>query len=273
MENSKDRADGRENSAIGRRAVLKGATLVAGAGVVSSVSSLALGREEGTHSASVASAKAASSIVAGSEDAVVETTAGKVAGYISDGIYTYKGIPYGASTDGANRFLPPRKPQPWKGVRSSRSYGATAPQAARAGWRRDEATFMFQWDDGFQGEDCLNLNVWTPGLNDGRKRPVFVWIHGGGFFHGSSHETSSYDGENLARRGDFVFVSMNHRLSVMGFLDLSQYGGKYAHSGNAGMLDLVLALEWIRDNISAFGGDPTNVTIVGQSGEGRRSAT
>jgi para-nitrobenzyl esterase len=128
--------------------------------------------------------------------------------------------------------------------------------------------FVYQWDDGVQNEDCLRVNVWTPGL-DTRKRPVMVWLHGGGFSTGSAHDMKTYDGENLARRGDVVVVSLNHRIGVAGFLNLASIGGeKYAASSNAGMLDIVAALEWVRDNIANFGGDPGNVTVFGQSGGG-----
>jgi len=132
---------------------------------------------------------------------------------------------------------------------------------------------MFSWDDGVQGEDCLRVNVWTPGVHDGKKRPVMVWLHGGGFVAGSGQELRSYDGENLARRGDTVIVSLNHRLSVFGYLDLSSYGAQYESSANAGMLDIVAALQWVRDNIAAFGGDPGTVTIFGQSGGGGKVGT
>jgi para-nitrobenzyl esterase len=209
------------------------------------------------------------SIVASSSTAVTQTAAGKVRGYVRNGIYTFKGIPYGAPVSSDRRFMPPAKPDPWTGVRSSLTYGFVSPQARRREWVRDELAWIFQWDDGVQGEDCLRVNVWTPGINDNRKRPVMVWLHGGGFSMGSGHELRSYDGENLARRGDVVMVSLNHRLGAAGFLNLFAIGGeKYAVSANAGMLDIVAALEWVRDNIRNFGGDPENVTVFGQSGGG-----
>ncbi len=205
---------------------------------------------------------------------VVETTAGRVRGFTRNGVHIFRGIPYGDTTEGANRFLPPKKPAPWSGVRSSTSWGPVAPHGPRRGWVNDEEQFLYQWDDGFPGEDMLRINVWTPAVNDAGRRPVMVWIHGGGFSSGSSQELRPYDGERLASQHDAVMVSMNHRLNVFGFLDLSQAGGAaYASSGNAGMLDLVLALEWIRDNIARFGGDPSNVTIFGQSGGGRKVST
>lgn len=196
-------------------------------------------------------------------------SSGKIAGYIEDGIYTYKGIPYAK----AERFMPPEEPDSWEGVRSCRAHGPTCPQAARTGWYSDEQAFAFSWDDGFPDEDCLRVNVWTQGIKDKGKRPVMVWLHGGGFAAGSGQELPSYDGASLARTGDVVVVTLNHRLNVLGFLDLSAYGEKYAGSGNAGLLDIVAALEWVHKNIEAFGGDPGNVTIFGQSGGGCKVST
>jgi para-nitrobenzyl esterase len=132
----------------------------------------------------------------------------------------------------------------------------------------DEFEFPFHHNWGYTNENCLTLNVWSPGINDNKKRPVMVWFHGGGFTAGSYVELPSYDGENISRKGDVVLVSVNHRLNVLGFLDLSAYGDKYKSSPNAGLLDLVAALQWIRSNIAQFGGDPDNVTIFGQSGGG-----
>lgn len=201
--------------------------------------------------------------------AVAATAYGKVAGYIENGIYTFKGIPYAE----AERFMPPHAPKAWEGVRSSRAYGPCCPQEFRSTWLIDEAAFVSRWDDGFPGEDCLRVNIWTQGLNDGKKRPVMVWIHGGGFSTGSSQEQPSYDGASLARKGDIVMVSLNHRLNVLGFLNLSSFGDKYKYSANLGMLDIIEALKWVRNNIAAFGGDPENVTIFGQSGGGRKVST
>ena len=210
-----------------------------------------------------------SELLTSEETTVVQTATGKVAGYIEQGIYTYKGIPYAK----AERFMAPQPVDSWEGVRSSRAYGPTAPQEARKGWASDELGFSFAWNDGFPGEDCLRANVWTPGINDGKKRPVMVWLHGGGYATGSGQELPSYDGASLARKGDVVVVTVNHRLNVLGFLDLSSFGEKYAASGNAGLLDLVAALEWVRDNAAAFGGDASNVTIFGQSGGGGKVST
>jgi para-nitrobenzyl esterase len=209
----------------------------------------------------------AGSTAASDSAAIVGTTHGKVRGFIHGDMFIFRGIPYGASTAGAGRFLAPEKPAPWKGVRSTLAWGFASPQIPPEHWDKDEVAFVYEWNPGAQGEDCLRLNVWTPGL-DNRKRAVLVWLHGGGFATGSGNEMNVYDGENLARH-DVVVVSLNHRLGAVGFLDLSSSGGeKYAGSGNAGLLDIIAALEWVRDNIANFGGDATNVTIFGQSGGG-----
>ncbi|MDB5442803.1 MAG: carboxylesterase [Phenylobacterium sp.] len=203
-------------------------------------------------------------------EAVVETRSGKVRGAVRDGVFIWKGVPYGRETGGAARFLPPQPMAGWSGVRPTLSYGPACPQVARAGWRSDENAFIYDWDDGYPGEDCLRLNVWSPGVT-GPARPVMVWLHGGGYEAGSAQELPAYDGERLAGRGGVVVVSVNHRLGPFGFLDLSGFGdARYATSGNAGMLDLVAALQWVRSNIAAFGGDPGNVTIFGQSGGGAK---
>ena len=255
------------NYTVGRRALLRNAAAVAGAGLVSSL----------TPDPAVAAPRTSRSpeeplITAASSRPVVETIAGKVRGYSARGILTFKGIPYAGSTAGPNRFMPPTKPQSWSGIRSSMYYGQVCPRGARTGWKNDEESFMFEWDDGQPGEDCLRINVWTPAA-DNRKRPVMVWLHGGGFSAGSGQELKAYDGESIARRGDVVLVSLNHRLNIFGYLNLSKYGEEYANSANVGMLDLVVALEWVRDNIANFGGDPGNVMIFGQSGGGSKVST
>jgi para-nitrobenzyl esterase len=257
--------EGGQKRKIERRSLLKGvAGVLGGAAAASAMPSFAVATEKKDRD----KAGRARQLIASSKDAIVATNAGKVAGYVRNGMFTFKGIPYGDTTEGANRFMPPAKPKPWTGLRSSRQFGYVSPQGPRGGWANDEEAFMFSWDDGIQGEDCLRVNVWTPGLGDGKKRPVMVWLHGGGFTAGSGQELRSYDGENLARRGDVVVVTLNHRLNVLGYLNLAAYGDKYAQSANVGMLDIVAALEWVRDNIAVFGGDPGTVTIFGQSGGG-----
>ena len=199
-----------------------------------------------------------SSLETSAKASTVQTVSGPVAGYIDDGVYIYKGIPYGQ----AQRFMPPTDPEPWKEVRASRSYGPVAPHGERMGWRDDNQAFTMHWDDGYPGEDCLRVNVWTSSIKSGSKLPVMVWLHGGGFSEGSSQEQAGYDGTNLARDHGVVVVSLNHRLNALGYLDLSAYGAKYAKSGNVGMLDIVKALEWVRDNIANFGGGGKVTTVM-----------
>ena len=211
----------------------------------------------------VAFSQTGDAVVAGKEVALVQTEGGKVRGYIHKGIFTYKGIPYAK----AERFMAPAKPAAWKDVRSSMTYGPVCPMDPTT-TVNDEFEFPFHHNWGYTNENCQTLNVWTPGINDNKKRPVMVWFHGGGFTAGSYVELPSYDGENISRKGDVVLVSVNHRLNVLGFLDLSAYGDKYKSSPNAGLLDLVAAMQWVKENIAQFGGDPDNVTIFGQSGGG-----
>ncbi len=209
-------------------------------------------------------------MIANSETAQVPTESGDVIGYLHKGVYNYKGIPYAK----AERFMPPQKPDSWEGVRSSRSYGPVCPIDVASMIFYDEMEFAQQHNFWFMKEDdCLNLNVWTPGINDSKKRPVMVWLHGGGYFAGSSCELPTYDGESLSGGEDVVVVSLNHRLNVLGFLDLSAVDDQYAQSANVGMMDIVMALEWVQNNISNFGGDPGNVTIFGQSGGAGKVAT
>jgi para-nitrobenzyl esterase len=221
-----------------------------------------------------------SGIVSTSDSAIVETTAGKIRGFSRDGIFAFKGVPYADDTGGKNRFMAPAKPAPWTGVRSALQLGPASPQAfnatfegRRGGWNNDEEAFMFEWDDGQPGEHCLRVNVWTPSINDNRKRPVLVWMHGGGFTSGSSNELRMYDGESLSRRGDVVVVSLNHRLGVLGYLNLMEYGEKWSNAVNVGQLDLIAALQWVKENIGNFGGDPAKVLIFGQSGGGNKIGT
>ncbi len=205
----------------------------------------------------------------GENVAVTNTESGKVRGYIHNDIRTYKGIPYAQ----AGRFMPPTKTKPWAGVRSSMTYGPVCPLVDPTTSVSDESEFLFHHDWGYTSEECLVLNVWTPGINDGKKRPVMFWIHGGGFTAGSSQELPSYDGENLSKKGDVVVVSINHRLNILGFLDLSAYGDQYKQSANLSILDMAAALEWVKANIANFGGDPNNVTVFGQSGGGAKVNT
>lgn len=253
---------------VTRRVVLAGAT-----GMFAAVRAASAEVCTGSNTPSSQPELETDSVVARSDTAVVEINAGRVAGYVRRGIFAFKGIPYALSTAGVNRFCAPRKPKPWAGVRSSRQYGFVAPQDKGTGRQNDEEAFIFQWNDSIEGEDCLRVNLWTPGLKDGKNRPVMVWLHGGGFAAGSGHDLPAFDGENLARRGDVVVVTLNHRLNILGFLDLSHFGDRYAQSGNVGMLDIVAALEWVRDNISEFGGDPGRVLIFGQSGGGAKVST
>lgn len=199
---------------------------------------------------------------------VVETTNGPVRGYVEDGLDVFKGLRYGAAPVGPARFKPPTRPAPWIETAEALAYGAPAIQSGLApGERRSSPADPPAPDEPASSEDCLFLNVWTPGLADAA-RPVMVWLHGGGFANGSGG-AAMYDGAALARRGDVVTVTLNHRLNVFGYLHLGEiFGPDYAQSGVAGMLDIVQALEWVRDNIAAFGGDPTNITIFGESGGG-----
>jgi para-nitrobenzyl esterase len=207
----------------------------------------------------------------GDHIALVETTNGKVRGFIIRDMYTFLGIPYGAPTSGKNRFMPPQKPEPWTDVYPAVYWGNAAPQILDNFYSNRYLAFTDDWHYDEISEDCLHINVWTPNPKDGKKRPVLFWIHGGGFSSGNAIEHPEYHGENLARFGDVVFCSVNHRLGPLGFANFAGVGGKeYAASGNVGMLDIVAALEWVRDNISVFGGDPNNVTIMGQSGGGAK---
>ena len=249
---------------MGRRTVLKGGLLLGSGGV-------GVGAGLATLPGGALAAESTRPVLNISTPAneLVDTTAGKVRGYIRNDIHVFKGIPYAETPVGANRFQAPVKPKPWTKPFMALAWGSVCPQPPNA--QRDDPAFkwLLEWDTGIQGENCLCLNVWTPSIRDNKKRPVMVWFHGGGFTSGSAQEFPCYDGENIARSGDVVLVSVNHRLNLFGFLNLAGVGGeKYAASGAAGMLDLVAALEWVRDNIAGFGGDPGNVTIFGQSGGG-----
>jgi para-nitrobenzyl esterase len=210
----------------------------------------------------------------GDEIAVAPTRHGKVRGYVLRGVHYFLGIPYGADTSGANRFMPPQKPKAWTDVRPALWWGNSAPQDMDRRYANAYVSFRDHWNYDDVSEDCLRINVFTPAVGDGGTRPVLVWLHGGGFANGNGIEQDGYNGENLARLGNVVFCSVNHRLGPFGYCDLSGVGGeRFAASGNVGMLDIVAALEWVRDNIAGFGGDPGNVTIMGQSGGGAKVCT
>jgi para-nitrobenzyl esterase len=223
--------------------------------------------------ASVALSERGSAQTANSTFVVADTTSGKVQGMNLGGIKTFKGIPYGASTGGKNRYMPPQKPAPWTGVRDAFEFGQISPQIM-ADTRADYAQ-MIDWDiqPGGMGEDCLALNVWTPALKDGGKRPVLVCFHGGGFSTGSG-AALGYSGDPLARFGNVVVVTVNHRLASLGYLHLADLGAppEFARSGVVGLMDLVASLEWVRDNVENFGGDPNSVMIFGQSGGGAKTS-
>jgi para-nitrobenzyl esterase len=220
-------------------------------------------------------------VVASDAKTVVDTASGKLRGLWRSGIFVFKGVPYGASTGGANRFMPPVPVRPWTGIRNALCYGRACiqPNSDSAhfsydGHNRPGGDFAFLCHAGegqlTPGEDCLQLNVWTPGLKDNRKRPVMVFYHGGGFSGGFDQDLASYDGENLAR-SDVVVVTCNHRLNLFGYLNLTEVGGT-KYTANVGLLDLAAVLQWVKDNIAQFGGDPGNVTIFGQSGGGGKVA-
>ena len=202
--------------------------------------------------------------VASTSVAVVSTDSGKLQGFIQNGIYTYRGVPYAK----AERFMMPEKFDAWDGIRPALTYGETCLIPPMSGVANDELFNPHRYLP--QSEHCQFLNIWTPGIQDNKKRPVMVWLHGGGFTNGSSIEQVAYDGENLSKKGDVVEVSLNHRLNILGYLDLSAYSDKYKYSGNVGMADIVASLEWIKTNITEFGGDPDNVTVFGQSGGGSK---
>ncbi len=190
---------------------------------------------------------------------IVQTKAGKLRGFALDGIYRFYGVKYAT----AKRFLPPEPVAPWEGLADATSYGYVAPLMSPNSPAMDLLIPHRFW---VENEDCLSLNVWSKDLTG--KKPVMVWLHGGGYAAGSSIEMVAYDGANMSEYGDVVTVTINHRLNILGYFDLSSFGPEFANSGNAGQADIVCALEWVRDNIAQFGGDPDNVTIFGQSGGG-----
>jgi para-nitrobenzyl esterase len=267
----------------GRRSFIGGmATL--GAGLAGSVILPATAIAQATPEAppktkSTTSGCGHSTVIASDAATVAETNAGKIRGFKRNGVNIFKGVPYGASTAGAMRFMPPVRPEPWTGIRNALQYGRICPYQDSAHFDTNGKNLANSDEDAFvlhrgaaamvPGEDCLRLNLWTQEINGSHKRPVMVYMHGGGFSAGSGHDLLSYDGESLARNHDVVVVTHNHRLNVYGYLNLANLeGGEYASSANVGMLDLVAVLEWVRDNVATFGGDPGSVTIFGQSGGG-----
>jgi para-nitrobenzyl esterase len=225
--------------------------------------------------AAAAATRATASPTAGTcstpSGAVAKTQYGPVRGYVSNGVFTFKGVPYGDDTGGENRWLPAKPPKRWSEPYNALAYGANCPQTLHS-FRAIEHTFLQQWDDGFLGEDMLKLNVWTPSLSG--SRPVMVYFHGGGYSFGSSYELASHDGAQMARHHDVVQVSINHRLNVLGFLDLTEVGGSaYDGSVNVSMTDCIAALRWVQENIASFGGDPNKIMIYGQSGGGSKVTT
>jgi para-nitrobenzyl esterase len=205
------------------------------------------------------------------KSAVAKTQYGKVRGFVDGGVVTFKGIPYGATTGGENRWLPAKPCKPWSDEYPALIYGDNCPQNLHD-FTAIEQSFLQDWDDGPMSEDMLKLNIWTPSLTG--KRAVMVYFHGGGFSFGSSYELPSHEGAQMARHHDVVQVSVNHRLNALGFLDVSEIGGAaYEDSANVGMTDLVAALRWVHENIANFGGDPDRVMIYGQSGGGSKVTT
>ena len=222
-----------------------------------------------SENSNVETEKSEQQLFIGEDIALADTVYGKVKGYILRDIYTFKGIPYGESTAGKNRFMPPKKPKKWEGVKPTVFYGNSAPQNIYDRSPNSYAAFVDHWNYDELSEDCLRLNIWSPGI-DQKKRPVLVWLHGGGFARGNGIEQDGYNGENISRYGDIVYCSINHRLGPLGFTNLSFADPKYKDSANVGMLDIIAALEWIQENIENFGGDPNNVTVMGQSGGGAK---
>ncbi len=202
---------------------------------------------------------------------IVETAQGKVRGLTSGGVSKFKGVRYGADTSGKNRFMPPMPPAKWSGVRDAFEYGQVVPQMPTNRAVAYSGLIHFDIQPGGMGEDCLVSNIWTPTLDKNAKLPVMLHVHGGGFYGGSGN-SPGYDGEELARFGHCVVITINHRLGAFGYMNLAAEGSQFAHSGAAGMMDIVAALRWIRENVASFGGDPSRVLVFGQSGGGAKTS-
>jgi para-nitrobenzyl esterase len=253
-----------------RRRLLKMGGLGAAAVILNASVARAAPSQAASGAAEVRTGEAARPLLASKSSifSTAETTYGRVQGYILTDVTFFQGIPYGANTGGKNRFMPPQRPSGWTGVRECFKYGQVCPQTS---YNRSAFQTTIEWDKqpGGFGEDCLVANVWTPGVGDGAKRPVIVWFHGGGYTAGSGN-TPMFDGQQLARYGDVVVVTVNHRLGAFGYTHLAGVGapGDFKYAGVCGLMDLVAALEWVRDNAVAFGGDPNRVLIAGHSGGG-----
>jgi para-nitrobenzyl esterase len=202
---------------------------------------------------------------------LVDTAQGKVRGVTAGGVNMFKGIRYGGDTSGKNRFMPPTPAPKWAGVRDAINYGQYAPQMPNSRVVDYTGLIMFDIQPGGMGEDCLVLNLWTPTLDSSAKKPVLFHIHGGGYYGGSGN-SAGYDGEALARFGDCVVITVNHRLGAFGFLNLAGEGTPFARSSAVGMMDIVQALRWVHENVAAFGGDPSRVLVFGQSGGGAKTS-
>ena len=201
------------------------------------------------------------------DNPVVDTSEGKIRGYFMDGIYYFKGVPYAE----ADRFMPPHKVTPWEGILNCTAYGKVCPPSTPVARTDNDFIYgMTSWPD---DENCQNLNIWTTNINDSEKKPVMFYIHGGALSWGSSIELKSYEATNLCKKGNVVVVTINHRLNLLGFLNLAEYGEKYRNSSTVGLADIEAALDWVKENISQFGGDPDNITIFGHSGGGMKVQT
>lgn len=204
---------------------------------------------------------------------VIETSNGKLRGASSAGIHIFKGVRYGATTAGRNRFMPPQPVEKWAGVRDALAFGDVSPQATGNRVNDYADLIIFDRQPAGPGEDCLSLNLWTTSLDQQARKPVIVVLHGGGFYAGSGN-SFGMDGEAMARFADCVVIAVNHRLGAFGFAHLAALGGeRFASSGTVGMQDIVAALRWVRDNVSQFGGDPSRVLVYGQSGGGAKTNT